>query len=579
MVVKSSYKWCISLLMVLVIKLLGAQEVFQSPLKIPQVITAGFGEIRNNHFHSGIDLSTQGINQEVLAAASGYLRRVKVSLGGYGNAIYMDHPQGFTTVYAHLSEFHPSIEDFILKKQYELQSYEIDVEVDSALIKFSKGDKLGMSGNTGSSTAPHLHFEIRDKYTEEAMNPLTFGFGNDKVAPKPTSLLIIPKENYGTVNLAGRLLRIPLIHDPKLGMRPPSNLSTPKLTGWVGFGFEGGDIIGKPGNYSGIYNIQVLVDGEEIFNAKFDKFGFNEFRSVNNWIDYEAKKRYNKKYQRCIVPPNPLIGIYKSHKNKGYYLFNENRQYKIEWIFTDAHKNTTTTHMNVQGGKPISWEEMDIPNHLKIVPPTSFSLKEGNSFVAEFSSRSLYDTARVIFKVKPQQSKYSSLVELGNSYIPLHEGVKLKFKPENYPASLKTKLCIAEKDKGKYDVLSSSWEGEWLVATARYFGDFEVIADTIPPDIDYLPRKVKSSKTGKYVSLSPADAGYIKIKVTDPVSDSFTWKGFIDGQWVLMKPGKGKNTWYINVNNTNYKGNHVFSVSAVDEYGNESSYELPFTIP
>ncbi|MEX1187675.1 MAG: M23 family metallopeptidase [Bacteroidia bacterium] len=550
-------------------------------MKIPLLITAGFGEIRPNHFHSGLDFSTQGRSQDVLASASGYISRVKVSLRGYGNALYMDHPEGYTTVYGHLSEFSAPLQEYVLKMQRESKDYEIDVLVDSARFNFKQGEVIGKSGNSGSSTAPHLHFEIRDKIIENVFNPLLFGFGDDKTAPAPTSLLIFPKEDYGKVNNSSSYLRLPLYRNSKTGLRSTSSkIPKPKLSGWVGFGFEGGDVIGKPGNYSGMYQVRVLVDELEVFESRMDEFSFDESRSVNCWIDYKEKKRANKKYQRCVVPANPLIGIYKASIDQGYFHFNENRDYKITWEFTDVAGNKTTQSLDVQGSLPnTSFSSSKVPvNHQRIFPDGAV-IKYEDQMKVIISKRSLYDTADVKFIPHPQPGKYSPLVEVGSVYLPLHSGMNLKFKPENYPQHIKDKLCIAEKTRGSYDVLSTSWDGEWLSANYKYFGDFEVIADTIAPEIVYLPRKTKNPKTKRLEAQSVADAGYIKIRVTDPVSESFSWQAYLDGEWVLMFPASGKNTWYLNVDKNLSLGEHTFQVKASDEYNNESSFTLPFSIP
>ncbi len=559
----------------------SGKQVFISPLKIPLVITAGFGEIRPNHFHSGLDFSTQGKEQDVVASASGYISRIKVSLSGYGNALYMDHPEGYTTVYAHLSQFAAPLQEYVLKMQKAAKDYEIDVLVDSAMFSFKQGEVIGKSGNSGSSTAPHLHFEIRDKVIENVFNPLLFGFGNDKTTPAPSSLLIFPKEDYGKVNNAKSYLRLPLYRNSKTGERSiSSKTATPRLSGWVGFGFEGGDVIGKPGNYSGIYQVRVLVDDLEIFKSRMDEFSFDESRSVNCWIDYKEKKRGNKKYQRCVVPANPLIGIYKASLNQGYFNFKENRKYKITWEFSDVAGNKTVQNLDVNGPSAVEkFASSAVLASYQRMLPSGGILQQNENARVQFSKRCFYDTTDVKFVVHPQPGKYSSLIEVGSVYQPLHSGMKLKFKPQNYPPSLREKLCIAEKTGGKYDVLSTSWEGDWLTASSKYFGDFEVIADTIPPKIQYLPRKAKNKKTGRLETLSPAKAGYIKILVTDPVSGSFSWQAYIDNEWVLMYPASGKNSWYVNLDKNLSQGEHLFKVNAVDEYNNESSFELPFTIP
>ena len=557
------------------------KKIFGSPMQVPLIVTSGFGEIRPNHFHSGIDFSTYGKAQNIISVADGYVSRVKVSLRGYGNALYLDHPGGFTSVYGHMSEFTPELMAYVEKMQRNALEYEIDVLVDSAQFVFKKGQVIGKSGNSGSSTAPHLHFEIRDRVNENVFNPLMFGFVEDKVEPAVFSLLLIPKDGYGTVNASTSDVRIPLLRKPKSTERYVSpKIPIPVVSGWVGFGLEGGDIIGKPGNYSGIYKIAIKVNNQQVFNARFDEFSFEENRAVNAWIDYPMKRKANKKYQRCVVPANQLIGIYKSHVDQGYYEFKRDTTYQIVWELTDMSGNKTIQTLEVKGksASPSVNPRKSPPQHVRVYPKGGL-VSNSADFRAVFNDRCLYDTADVKFILHPAGNAYSPLLELGSVYIPLHSGVELQFKPKVPKTELKEKLFIGRKDGKSYDALNSSWDGDWLIAKTKEFGDFQVLIDTIAPVITYLPERKRIPKTNRYKEVPIEESKSVRLRLYDPIGGGFSWQAYLNQDWMLMKPSSRTNEWYYDLPSDLRSGAHVISVLATDAFGNVSTFELPFTLP
>jgi murein DD-endopeptidase MepM/ murein hydrolase activator NlpD len=154
-------------------------DYFRSPLDIPLSVTGSFGEIRPNHFHSGADFKVQGKEGlPVFAVADGWVSRIKISPVGFGNALYIDHPNGFTSVYGHLFGYNDTISTYAHKMQYVRKSFEVDLfpitNHDTLWIK--KGDLIGFAGNSGSSFGAHLHFELRNTASERIINPLLFGF-------------------------------------------------------------------------------------------------------------------------------------------------------------------------------------------------------------------------------------------------------------------------------------------------------------------------------------------------------------------------------------------------------------------
>ncbi len=561
--------------------LLRAQQLdglFGPPLKIPLVITAGFGELRPNHFHSGLDFSTAGTSQEVIAAAGGCVSRVKVSVSGYGKALYIDHPEGYTTVYGHLASFRSEIEDYVVQMQTQALEYQIDVLVDSGRFCFKKGETIALSGNTGSSSAPHLHFEIRDKIKENVFNPLFFGYNKDKTAPEAFSLLLIPRKNQGLVNGSSEILRLPLLKN-KAGKRYLSpKTPTPVLSGQVAMGFEGGDVIGKRGNYSGVFKLRTFVNEREIYRSRMDEFSFDESRAINAYLNYNQLKKSKKKYQQCYVPENALIGIYKSAYNRGFYSFAKDTVYSFKLELSDFEGNITEQELKVKGTAENFTYRYKPPadNHYRI-PPSGASIDKGK-FKVVFTDRCLYDSSDVKLILRPQQNAFSPLVELGSIYIPLHSGAKLIFKPENVANGQEKKLCIARKSGSTWDALPTRFINNELVASTTVFGDFSVIIDTIAPKIVNIPFKRRNPKTRKTELISPIQAGEIKVRITDPVSETASWQAYLDDVFLIPKPA-GKNTWTYLLPDNLLPGEHVFLIQARDDYNNESSLTISLNVP
>jgi len=243
------------------------KDYFRSPLEIPLNLSGNFGELRTNHFHAGIDIKTEqreGLN--VLAAAEGHISRIKVSSAGYGYALYIDHPNGYTTVYGHLLTYAPKIDEYVKKQQYELESFSVDLYPDRGVLPVTKGEIIGLSGNSGSSGGPHLHFEVRETQTEKLVNPLLFGLDvKDKIPPSVSAVWIVPLNDSSWVNGA----RLPVALETKAGGL--KSTSVPKVFGEVGFAVTTIDMLDGNSNRCGIYRIEFYVDGTQVYGQRMDK--------------------------------------------------------------------------------------------------------------------------------------------------------------------------------------------------------------------------------------------------------------------------------------------------------------------
>src|SRR5690606_21178437 len=287
------------------------QDYFGSPLEIPLILSGNFAELRSNHFHSGLDLKTQQrIGLKVLAAADGYVSRIKIQHYGYGKTLYVTHPNGYTTVYAHLSEYSSIIEAYVKKHQYEVESYEIEMFPATGELLVSKGELIAYSGNTGGSGGPHLHFEIRDK-DELPMNPLLFGYDiKDTSKPVISSLYVYPLGEGSSVNnsLRRQKLKLTLLKNGDYGAESVTAL------GDIGFAINTFDRQDLAANANGVYNIQTFINGSQNFEVDFRKFSFDETNRLNRFIDYEHFKTAKERIQKLFNDNNDL-SILKSINN------------------------------------------------------------------------------------------------------------------------------------------------------------------------------------------------------------------------------------------------------------------------
>ena len=253
----------------------GSREHFISPLRIPLALSANFGELRYDHFHSGIDLKTQGTTgKEVVAAASGYVYRISISPGGFGKAIYLRHPSGYSTVYAHLDRFIPEIDEYVISRQYEEKSFMVTLWPPKDKFRVDQGDIIAFSGNTGSSSGPHLHYEIRKSDEEVPVNPLMFKFGvEDRIAPVIEELVIFRAGRHTVIDNRAENLRLKV--KGSSGRYQISNSKVINISGPVGFGFRSFDLSSNSPNKSSVYSIDLLVDSGLVFSYRMDSFSFN----------------------------------------------------------------------------------------------------------------------------------------------------------------------------------------------------------------------------------------------------------------------------------------------------------------
>ena len=545
------------------------KNYFRSPLGIPLFLAGNFGELRSNHFHGGLDMKTQGKEGlKIYAAADGFVSRVKVSPWGYGKTIYIDHPNGYTTVYAHLQRYKGDIAKQIKTHQYENESWEIDWYPSDTLMKVKKGDVIALSGNTGGSGGPHLHFEIRETISEHPVNPLLFGFDiKDNIKPIIRSIVLTPLNDTSYVNNKSKPQRFLITGgggNYKLKYATPIN-----AYGEICIGIETIDKLNGVGNRNGIYSIELLKNDTTIYKSEMKEFSFDESRALNSLIDYEYFLKDKIRFQRSYIEPNNPLSIYTKNKNNGIIQFAKKDKASFNYIVKDTYGNTSKVNFSVTG----SYNKKSIQKVLKPIVDTTFSYSDSNFFKDKNISISIPNGA--LYKDLKLQYHSSDTLSgaitptyfIHNDYTPLHKAIEVSIKVGRLSNYLRSKATIVHFDRRKkYYSKGGTWRNNYITAKSKAFGGFAVMIDTIPPKI---------SPTNIFANKNMSANTTITVKIADNLSGIKSFKGKIDGKWVIMEYEAKKAKLFYTFDNIT-KGKHNFELTLTDGVGNESHVSIPF---
>lgn len=547
------------------------QEYFQSPMEIPLVLSGTFGELRSNHFHSGIDIKTQQRTAlPVKAAASGTVVRIKVSANGYGKALYLRHPNGYTTVYAHLQEFTQEIQEYVIKNQYRLKNYEVELFPPAGQLNFEAGELVALSGNSGGSGAPHLHFEIRDSKTEEIINPLLFGFSvADSKTPDLYDLEVYEfkegeltaTQSVDLINLGGGKYTlagdevITVSHEPAFGLR-----TTDRLNG--------------ASNRNGIYSIKLEVGKHVYYQFEMERFAFAESRYINSHIDYGQKKCCRKTINRLYLEPNNRFSAYNNTAAMNFPLLNPDSTYKVLITVTDVAGNVSTLNFKLQGLEESSSTyddgESELPFSVFRHDQTNFFKKENIEFA--LPEGALYRNMHFLYRrQEPCADCYSFVHVLSSDEIPVHKYFKLKIKPDVSFEGDPRQLAIMSMKNGKpLDYEGGEWDGKYVTARTRQFGEFAIMADEAAP----------VAITGNFVDGGGVNrSSGLKLIIKDKMSGIDFYQIMIDGKWQLFEYD-AKNDLLIHdfAVSELEAGEHVLDLVLRDKVGNESKHNYHFIL-
>lgn len=548
------------------------QKYFRDPLGIPLELVANFGELRPNHWHMGLDIRTQAKeNLPVYAAADGFISHIGVRPQSFGRFIIIDHPNGMSTLYGHLNDFFPGLEEYVRAKQSENKSWEIELDPGPKKFPVTKGAFIAYSGNTGGSQGPHLHFEIFDTKTQIRFNPLLFGFDiPDKETPSIVKLAIYDRgrSTYGQAPLF-----IPVKYTDSGYIIPKNTLLR---TGFrkLSFAIEAYDRMHKGGSPDGVYEADLYQDSAFVSGFTLDKVGYNETMRIEAHIDHPYRYNGGAFLQHLSALPGDQELVYHKGIQNGLVELNDTLVHDILIKVLDVAGNSSTLRFKVkfdEGMAPVSYG-----NRGEVFVPGKMQWFRRPDFEARFSSTAFYDTLPVVYlRIGAKQGGFSMQHQLNSPAFPLHDEATIRIKPTvSVPPELKDKLVMLRADAKGFSVKKPVWDGEWLQAKFGDQGTYQLQLDTTAPFIPSLGK-------GDTIDLSPVSR--IIITPADNFGQIRNFHAEIDGQWVRFTNDKSRSWVYFFDEQCPY-GLHEIKITAEDLVGNSNTKtwwfkRYPYTPP
>ena len=539
-----------------------AQEAWESPLDFPLFLAGNCGELRPNHFHGGIDLKTQGVEgKAVHAPRAGFVSRVSVSAWGYGNALYLTHADGTTTVYGHLQRFAPRIARIVREAQQQQESFALNLTFDSDSLRFEQGELIAYSGNTGSSGGPHVHFEIRDTETEELIDPLPYYKHQirDTRAPRLLSVMAIPVEGEGVVNGKSRKQTWDVANDAK---GRPALHATIQAWGRIGLAIRANDYMDGTGNIYGVKEIRLEDEaGETLFHSQIDRFSFDENRYINAWTDYETYTRQRKFFAKCFIEPGNRLRFLEG-KNRGYLDIREERPYRLTLTLSDAYGNETRMQLRIEGKRqaipPLSTEGTELFHW------HSLNLFGARGIRLRIPRGNLYNDIHFRYAFREEEGRIAPVHILHDKPVPLHRQAHLSLRLFQDSIANKAQYGIVQWKGTRRTWIGGTYRDGWIDGQIRELGTYTLAIDSVAPRI--TPLRATEWKRRKR----------FEFRLTDNLSGVESYKGTVDGRFVLFEMDK-HSVISCRLDRENIaRGKHELKIIATDACGNTSTYTHSF---
>lgn len=538
------------------------KDYFISPMDIPLNMSGTFGELRNNHFHSGIDFKTkqkEGMN--VFAAADGYVSRIKVSAWGYGKALYITHPNGYTTIYAHLQKYAPEIEEYVKKRQYNQKSFEVEFFPNASELKVKQGQLVGFSGNSGGSGGPHLHYEIRDTKTENIINPFFFGYDTmikDTKKPVINSIYVYPVGEGSYANGSENPTALNLVQQKDGNFIA----DTIKSNGKIGFGISTYDTADFNYNKNGVFKIETSLNGGKEFSITFDEFAFAETRYINAFLDYERWAKQKNRIQKMFVENKYPLSLISHNKKNGILTIEPNLTYTYVIEVFDFHQNKVSVTIPIK-------HTSEAPKIKKQPKNTGYFLKSKIENLYEKENVSVYVSPDVFYNDFDLEFEVKNgIVTFADNSVSAHKNYSITIKDTDIPTHLRKKTYIAYLDGNSKKYSKTTVTANSFKTNTRNTGKFVLAQDTVAPKI-----KPINFTEGKWIS----NEKYLRVSITDDASGIDTYNAYLNGNWILMEydyktdllvhdfsDGKAQN------------GKNDLKVTVTDNVGNSTTFETHF---
>jgi murein DD-endopeptidase MepM/ murein hydrolase activator NlpD len=576
---------------------------FRDPLNIPMSLAANFGELRPDHYHMGLDIRTQRKeNLPVLAAAAGDVVKVVIEPLGFGQAIYIRHPNGYTTLYAHLNAFFPALAAYISQQQYKLESWRVVVDIPPGLFPVKKGEFIAYSGNRGGSQGPHLHFEIRRSSDDTNLNPLLFGLPvPDKVPPVIRRLAIYDRdrstyeqsplvlavhrlgtggghEGAGSTGMAAYGLASGLI-----------TVSSPR----VSFAIAAFDTQSGSANPNGIYQATLYEDDQPLIGFQMDNISYNDTRYINAHIDYKTRATGGPFLQHLsLLPGYDSPTIYRSASSgrpaagslagkgpsDGVIDLSDGIVRTIRIEVKDAYGNTCQLSYRIRY-QPASYVRTIPAAAGKEFYPGMLDGYETDDCAFYVGEKSLYDSVHInysssgtILSLPGAPDIVSAVHTIGAPFIPLQEPLLVRIRPGKDQADVvagRDKVVMVCFEGHSMDVVKPEWQGGWASGRFREFGNFQLVEDKEAPVI---------TAVGFVDGAVMKKSGQIAFMVKDNLKAVRNFRGELDGKWLCFTNDKGA-AFVYKFDEHCPSGRHVLKVTVEDVAGNRAVKEYSFTRP
>lgn len=555
---KSVAKYLIMATLVLPLSAYGVDKPkLAKPVDIPILLSGNFGELRNNHFHSGIDIKTQGrTGLPIYCAENGYVSRIVVSPWGFGRAVYVVHPElGLTTVYGHLQSFSPKIDKPVRDRQYDKESFSVDLEFAPGEIPLKKGEKIALSGNAGSSGGPHLHMDVRDTKTEETLDPLPYykEYIRDNVAPEVRAIALYPEKGAGVVN-----------NSSSLEVRNAAKFNQPFIAwGKVVPAIKAYDRMTNTSNIYGVKKLVLNVDGKTVYSRLIDRYSFDNTRAVNTLVDYSGVVNGNSWMMWSKVPDSRPLGEMIEADNNGVIDVTEERDYNCEWILMDEHGNTTCRPFVIRGMRmPVVKEE----------PKGDLFYFDGRNSISRekinvtFPPYTFYDNIYFSMSETPSAEYLSPVYNIGSASMPVAGEYCIEITIDKDMVFSPEKLLLVRLNGNRKTRVDSKYENGVLTASPSALGRFAVTVDTVAP----LIKPELSAKWGQ--------RGKVSVIIRDNLSGIASYRGEIDGKFALFElDGKTGRLSFVMDPERFEKGRmHKLEITVTDNCGNTATYKNSF---
>ncbi|MGB1049084.1 MAG: M23 family metallopeptidase [Rhodothermales bacterium] len=558
-------------------------DYFESPLGIPLLLSGSFAEMRSNHFHGGLDIKTQGhAGFPVYAAAEGWISRIAVTPGGYGNALYVSHPNGYMTVYAHLDRFEEPVASFINDLQYKQESFAVQSFPERDQFKVRKGQQIAWSGNSGSSAGPHLHFEVRDERTAEPVNPALWGFDiPDTTPPRIYRFKVYAKGSNSMIRLRdkvsggwqtvrpGENAFVELIRAN--GSIEMQRVDRIEATGPIAFGVQTHDFHEGSNNLLGHYRIDLTMNGNTLFRSVLERFSFGQTRFLNAHVDYAERRASGRWVQRGHVLPGNELPLYEA-SNRGIVSIEQGQIYSFDYRVEDVFGNAARFEFEVHGMSPLTnaAPEMHPANYWQHDEPFTW---RGSDYTLRAPAGAIYDDVVIepSSSAAPSSARriYSNRIHIHTPDVPVHRPYRLSVMAPSLPVELRDKATLGMVgSRGTLSWAGGAWEGNGVTSSIRTFGDFVVTVDTEAPSIRPL-----NISAGKNMSRT----GEIRFRIRDDFSGIASYRGTINGKWVLFEYDSKYALLRHRFDGRLGGGSHEVTLSVLDNKGNEASVTIPFT--